>query len=506
MENNREKTGQVFLVGAGPGDEMLITRKGFELLKKCDVLVYDSLASEKLLSYGKPECEKIYVGKRSGKHSMKQEEINEILVKSAGEGSMVVRLKGGDPFVFGRGGEEVLALQKAGIPYEVVPGVTSAIAALTSAGIPVTHREVSRDFHVITGHTSAGLSMDFETCARLSGTLVFLMGLQNMGIICRGLMAHGMNGNTPAAVIQNGTMPQQKVVKSTLEKLEEDAGEQKIGSPAIIVVGETVRFSMESTIAPSDTSGKDLSLKGVRAGITGTESFGDRLKTALESHGAEAEIICSMKVISYEETPAVISAVKGVGEYQWLVFTSANGVRIFMEKVKKERVDYRVFASVKFAVIGKGTEAELRKYGFSADYMPDSYYAAALAEGLLKRLKPGERALIPRAEEGSRALTDILQEGGASIHDLPLYQIEAGEKHMPSSLDYLIFASGSGVRGFFRQMTEKEKMILNQGKVLCIGRITAEVLEKLGRKADIVAEECSVDGILEAIKKDRYHT
>ncbi len=246
-QKTAETRGCVILAGAGPGDPGLITVKSVEALRSCDAVVYDSLASEDFLKEVKPECEKIYVGKRAGHHSMKQEEINRILVEQAKIGRRVVRLKGGDPFVFGRGGEEILELQKEGIPYEVIPGVTSAVAALASAGIPITHRGMSRSFHVMTGHTREnGLPEDLEQFGRLSGTLVFLMGLSHVKEICESLIAQGRLPETPAAVIQSGTLPQQKVVRGTLTDIHEKCKEAGIASPAIIAVGDVTALRMES--------------------------------------------------------------------------------------------------------------------------------------------------------------------------------------------------------------------------------------------------------------------
>lgn len=498
-----KKTGAVYLVGAGPGDPGFITEKGLSRLRICDAVVYDSLASPRLLDEVPDQCRKIHVGKRAGHHSMKQEEINRLLVELAREGLSVVRLKGGDPFVFGRGGEEIIALSKAGIPYEVVSGVTSAVAALASAGIPVTHRAVSRSFHVMTGHTlseEGELPADFAEFARLSGTLVFLMGLGNLSLIVKGLLKQGKGSETPAAVIESGTLPGQRVLRGTLKNIEERALAAGIESPAIIVVGEVASLDFSSTLKQP--------LEGCRIGVTGTGSFTVRLRKQLESLGGVSECILGLLIQSRRKGEKMKEAYEKLQSYTWIVFTSANGVREFFRGLLEWGYDFRAVGHVKFAAVGKGTADELLRYGFSADYIPEKYQVQDLAVGLKGLISGEDRLLIPRSFRGSKELNEILDETGGSYDDIVLYDVAlAGLKaenrtEALKHLDYLTFSSASGVEAFFREADEETREALAGLKVVCIGDITAKALMDHGRKADIIAGVCSIQGIAEAICRD----
>lgn len=501
----KKRTGFVTLVGAGPGDPKLITVKGLEALKACDAVVYDSLASDELLNEVRPECEKIYVGKRAGHHSMKQEEINQVLVEQAKKGRNVVRLKGGDPFVFGRGGEEILELQKEKIAYEVVSGVTSAIAALASAGIPITHRGMSRSFHVMTGHTKEnGVPEDLKEFGKLSGTLVFLMGLSHLEEICQSLVNQGRPLSTPAAVIQNGTLPEQKTVRGTLKDIGEKCRREGIGSPAIIVVGDVTELHMESTYKRP--------LSGIKVGITGTPSFTGRLETVLKDQGAQVEKIAVMDVVSLADTMPVQNCLRELPSYTWIAFTSANGVRIFLKALLDSGRDYRSLGHVKLAAVGKGTDRELRVHGLRADYIPEQYCTESLAHGLAGQLKPEDKILIPRAVRGSEDLTRILSQAGISYEDVPLYDVKSlgleGRELAETikGLDYLTFASGSGVESFLENLAEEDRNVLKETTLTAIGDVTAKVLEQAGFPADRIAGEFSISGLAECILEDAVRT
>lgn len=501
----KKRTGFVTLVGAGPGDPELITVKGMEALKACDAVVYDSLASEELLNEVRPECEKIYVGKRAGHHSMKQEEINQVLVEQAKKGRNVVRLKGGDPFVFGRGGEEILELQKEKIAYEVVSGVTSAIAALASVGIPITHRGMSRSFHVMTGHTREnGVPEDLKEFGKLSGTLVFLMGLSHLEEICQSLVNQGRPLSTPAAVIQNGTLPEQKTVRGTLKDIGEKCRREGIGSPAIIVVGDVTELHMESTYKRP--------LSGIKVGITGTPSFTGRLETVLKDYGAQVEKIAVMDVVSLADTTPVQNCLRQLSSYTWIAFTSANGVRIFLKALLDSGRDYRSLGHVKLAAVGKGTDRELRVHGLRADYIPQQYCTESLAHGLAGQLKPEDKILIPRAVRGSEDLTRILSQAGISYEDVPLYDVKSlglegrDLAETIKGLDYLTFASGSGVESFLENLAEEDRNVLKETTLTAIGDVTAKVLEQAGFPADRIAGEFSISGLAECILEDAVRT
>ena len=502
METMKKK-GSVCLVGAGPGDPELITAKGMLRLKECDAVVYDSLSSDRLLELAGEAAERIYVGKRAGRHSMKQEEINAILVRLGNEGKTVVRLKGGDPFVFGRGGEEILALQEAGIPYETVPGVTSAVAVPASVGIPVTHRAMSRSFHVMTGHTLAEgetLPPDFPAFASLSGTLVFLMGMGNLHPIVEGLLAAGKPETTPAAVIENGTLPEERSVRGCLGDIEERVREMGIGTPAIIVVGETAALDMSSTVRRP--------LDGISVSVTGTASFSGRLIRSLTELGASAENICRLGVESFAAGQEMSRAYKNLGSYTWVAFTSANAVRLFFEGLLQAGGDFRSTGHLKMAAVGKGTARELRRYGFTADYVPERYQVEDLAEGLAGLAGEKDCILIPRSSGGSRAFNEILEARGIPYDDIVLYDVKTEWREREALADrlrrsrYLTFASGSGVEAFFDGLSGEQEKALENVRIVCIGAVTARALEKRGRKADVVAETFSIQGMTEAMVRD----
>ncbi|WP_271713238.1 uroporphyrinogen-III C-methyltransferase [Anaeromicropila herbilytica] len=490
----------VYLVGAGPGDIDLLTRKGERLLRTCEVVIYDRLVSMELLDFVPKTCERIYVGKTVGNHAMKQEEINEIIIKKALENKKVLRLKGGDPFVFGRGGEEVLALQKEKIPYEVVPGVTSVTSCLAYAGIPITHRGSSNSFHVITGHTKDSdnqLTDNYEYLAKLDGTLVFLMGMGNLDRIVEQLIAYGKDKNTPVAIIYKGTTIQQKVVRGTLDTIYQKVLEQKIKSPSIIVVGDVAGLHMEKI--------HQGVLNGIRIGITGTNKLTDKLKFLLEDNGAKVLNLSFLKVEEIKEEDSLYNTIHRIGDYNWIVFTSTNGVEVFFHRLLKEKIDYRIFSNMKFAVVGKGTEEALLRKGFQADYMPTKYTTKDLGEGLKNILKKEESVLLVRAKEASIELVNILKEANIQYHDLAIYDLSIDEEKKNSVLEYIddidviTFASSSGVRSLLGELSIEKKEQLRQKKIVCIGDITAKTLESYGYDNYIIAEEYTADGMVEKI-------
>lgn len=527
MNNGR---GMVYLVGAGPGDPELLTLKGRRILSEAEVLIYDRLASREFLRWVPESCRKIYVGKEPGHHSMKQEEINRVLVEWALKGKTVVRLKGGDPFVFGRGGEEIMALEQQKIAYETVPGVTSAIAALAHAGIPVTHRKTAQSFHVITGHTAdragtAGvgrlmasadeggadtadaadtdkplvidgndtLTDGFSEYAKLPGTLIFLMGLSNLDEIVRRLLENGKDPKTPAAVVTNGTLPDERCVRASLSGLPEAVRNAGLTPPGIIVVGQVAAFRMKCE--------ESLPLSGVSAAVTGTDGIYEKLSRKLKAFGADvwrAEIShvepCSRELLK--------QTVKEIRSFSWVVFTSRNAVTLFFDAMREQKVDMRSLSGVRFAVVGSGTGEFLEQYGIFADYRPEEYTTAALAKGLLGLVRPGEKVLIPRAKQGSRVLNEVLCGAGIDFLDLPIYDIRTEDAldigH--GKPDYITFESGSGVRGFFKENAEEKRRLFEEGVcAVCIGKVTADVLKEYGVSNILVAKDYTADGIVEAI-------
>ena len=484
-----DKIGGVYLVVAGCGNFDLITLKGKNLLEKCDVVVYDSLIDEKLLDFVPEKAEKISVGKRAGKHSETQENINSILLHKAQEGKMVVRLKGGDPFVFGRGGEEIAWLKKYNVPYSVVPGISSSVACPELAGIPVTHRRVSRSFHVITGHTADDLLPEnFKNYAHDNGTLVFLMGLKNISKITDGLLSNGKDPSTPCAVISNGGRKNQTVIRSSLDSIVSDVNENKIHSPAVIVVGETAGYDFSSTIK--------LPLENITVSITGTKRLTDKLMTELSELGATVKKVYSLKVKEFEDNFEFDNALKEINDYQVVVLTSMNGANIFLNRLKEDHIDIRKLSDIRFAVVGSGTAEVLENVGIFPDIVPEKYTVECLGNKLVESLRADDRLLILRASQASPLLTKILSDNHINYKEIKTYDVEGDHKSSCNvKTDFLTFASASGVEEFFASGCS----ISEKTKVICIGEITACVLRKHGVSEYSVCETQNVQGIIDSI-------
>lgn len=478
-----EIKGSVCLVGAGCGKD-LITIEGMQTLRNAEVVVYDDLIDDGLLSEASANAEKIYVGKRFHKHSKKQDEINQILVDKAGEGKRVVRLKGGDAFVFGRGGEEYTAVTDAGFTCKVIPGISSAIAVPEHVGIPVTHRGLARSFTVVTGHTMDGTSENFEALAHLDGTLVFLMGLHSCAHISEELIKYGKSPDTPAAIISNGFSPEEKRYDTTLKDL--DAAAEKAQSPAVIVIGETAALHFFDKKPYS----------GVSITVTGTESFSNKTAETLRGYGANARAAKTIDIV-----PKKIDY-KGVNKYKWLVFTSSNGVRIWFEGFIREGCDLRTLAGTEIAVIGKGTADTLKSYGLIPDFIPTEFTAETLGRELGQKISSSEspeneRVLILRAANGSKALTEELDKAGILYKDKAIYSTEpvTVEDNTFAGSDYIVFGSAGGVDAFFQQVYELPAKV----RLVAIGSYTAEEILKYTGKPVITAKEFTAEGIAKAI-------
>lgn len=485
------KNGRVYLVGAGCGDFDLITVRGKSLLEACDTVVYDSLIDDRLLSFVPKECEKICVGKRSGRHSETQDNINRILVEKAKKGKIVVRLKGGDPFVFGRGGEEIIALQKENIEYAVVPGVTSAVAVPELAGIPVTHRELSRSFHVITGNTKDDFSPDrFSAYAKLDGTLVFLMGLSHLKDIASELIRYGKKNDTPAAVISNGASRSQCIVRGTLESIYNDVHSAGVSSPVVIVIGDTVNFDFTESIHEP--------LKNVTVTVTGTKNFVLKLSDKLTSQGANTIPLDFLKVSEYKDNKQFDHALRNIGNYSTIVLTSINGADIFFKRLCSLAIDVRTLSSIRFAVIGSGTAQALKSHSIFPDIIPNEYTTQALANQLIISKKPDDRLLIIRAEKGSQHLTAILDSNNMCYDEIKIYDVVADSRSpYKVNTDYLTFASASGVQAFF----ENGYSVSENTKIVCIGDVTADMLKRFVSRKFSIAKTSSSDGIAQLIKE-----
>ena len=494
--------GMVYLVGAGPGDEDLMTRKGLKLLREADVVVYDNLASSSLLNEVRDDAELIYAGKRSSNHHLKQYETNELLVKLALEGKNVVRLKGGDPYIFGRGGEEGQELREAGVDFEVVPGISSSYSVPAYCGIPVTHRDFASSFHVITGHEGNhknGVSvLNYETLAKEEGTLIFLMGLKNLPNIVTSLIENGKDPATPVGVLQEGTTARQRVATGTLADIVEVVEREGIRTPAITVVGDVV--SLRQVL---DWYGhKPLSGKSVL--VTGTTSMVDRLSPILKEEGAEA---ISFSLIRTERMrlPELDLALKEIDKYNWIVFTSANGVECFFEEMQEIRKDIRDLAHIRFAVIGDGTRKALEDHGIFCDFIPTAYSSKDMAEAMIPHIGKDESVLLLRAQEANRVLPDALEEAGISHTCISLYHTVKDERkaeelnRLIKMVDYVTFASSSAVRAFVSMVDNLDDV---KGKYISIGPVTTKTAEENGLFIEKTAVVYTARGMVETMIQD----
>ncbi|MDO4942104.1 MAG: uroporphyrinogen-III C-methyltransferase [Lachnospiraceae bacterium] len=491
---SEKQFGKVTLVGAGPGDAGLITVKGMNAVKNADVIVYDSLISMSLLNDIKEDAILVYAGKRAGRHHLAQREINQVLVDYAKQGYEVVRLKGGDPFIFGRGGEEAYALKEEGIAFTIIPGVSSSYAVPAYNGIPVTHRTHASSIHIITGHESKekrGNSVfDYQILAKEEGTLIFLMGLSNLSNIVRELIAYGKDPKTPAAVLQQGTTAKQKAAFATLEEIEEECQKKQIQAPAIIVIGTVTKLADDlAWFGHGDLSGK-------RVMITGTSQLGRHMTEEVQKHGGEP---VAFSLINTKKRKADLS---DIADYTWAIFTSANGVRYFFESLKEQKIDFRQLMHLKFAVIGSGTKQELWKYGFSCDYMPPVFSSEDLAAGLIPHLKPDDMIGLFRAEEASEVLRYELDAHGISFREIPLYKTVVEDRKKEELLrqlpkmDYLTFGSSSAVKAFAK-MTKDYKGTMPD--IISIGPITTGTLHECGFSVKKTAKVYTARGMCEAM-------
>ena len=490
------QSGKVYLIGAGPGDTGLITMKGIEALKEADVVVYDHLASASLLNETKDAAEWIDAGKFAGNHRMKQSEIEQLLIEKAMAGHVVARLKGGDPFIFGRGGEEALALTAAGIDYEVIPGVSSVYSAPAYAGIPITHRGKASSFHVITGHedpTKENSSLDYEILAREEGTLVFLMGLSKLHQISERLIANGKDAHTPAAVIASGTTARQRCVTGELGRIAAISEKADIQPPAILVVGDVVNLKgAVDWQQPGPLSGRKIL-------VTATEIIARPLAEYIRRLGGEP-VVMSLIGVKGQEMSSIKAVLTSPGK-RWLVFTSRNGVRFFFEQMKKEQVDIRSLGDSRIAVMGAGTRKELENWGCYADLVPEQSCSGSLAKALCAHAEPDEAICLFRAEEASDVLTKRLWEKQYRVVDIPTYRTEIMWKkrellrEMLEDVDAVTFCSASAVSAFV-QMTEGHDLV---AKTICIGPVTAQAAKKAGLHIDKVAEQYDLEGLTEAL-------
>ncbi len=515
MTENTEPSGtppgKVWLVGAGPGDPGLLTLRGAEALAAADVVLYDRLASERLFEHAPAGAELIFAGKTPGRHALSQAEINAELVRHAAAGKRVVRLKGGDPFVFGRGGEEAEALAAAGVAFEIVPGVSSAIAGPAYAGMPVTHRGAAASFAVVTGHEDPAkpeAQVDWRQLATAADTLVVLMGVGNLDAICSEIVAGGRGAQTPAALIEWATTPRQRCLVSTLARLPQDAARAGFGSPSIVVVGEVVR--LRERLQWWETR----PLWGRRVLVTRTRQQASGLRRLLEERGAEVVELPALEIVE-TVSPALIGRIGEAlagGEYGWVIFTSANGVELFFRHLREHGRDARSFRDASVCAIGPGTAQALAQHGILADLVPESFVAEGILAALQARELSRRRVLVPRAENARPELIAGLRKLGAEVEEVPLYvarvpaepdgaalaRVRSGE------IDVVTLASSSTVTHLLT-LLGNDPTPLRNAVVACIGPVTANTARRLGLRVDVVADTYSIPGLVAALEAHLAH-
>ena len=497
--------GKVYLVGAGPGDPGLITQKGIDCIAAADVIVYDYLASRQLLALAPENTEMIYAGKQGGDHTLSQDQINALIVEKAAAGNMVVRLKGGDPFIFGRGGEEIEALTERGLPFEIVPGVTSAIAAPAYAGIPLTHRRYTSSVTFITGHEDpekTESAIRWEALAQTGGTLVFLMGVKNLPRITARLVSCGMEPDTPAALIRWGTTPSQECVTGTLSTITENVEKAGLKPPCIIVIGHVAALREKMKWF------EDRPLFGKRIIVTRARKQASDLVKRLSGLGAECLEYPAIRVVPAGDTTLIDEAIENIGRFDWLVFTSVNGVDVFFSRLQSLGKDTRALGHVRSAAIGPATAARMGAFGLNADIIPESFRAESVVDAFSGQNVEGKRILLPRAAGARPVLPVELTKMGAFVEEIIAYtavsdmersdalirQLRAGE------VDMVTFTSSSTVTNFRAILPDDSFSLLTKNlKVAAIGPITAETAVKQGFSVDVEAETYTIDGLCEAI-------
>jgi uroporphyrinogen III methyltransferase/synthase len=489
-------TGRVYLVGAGPGDPGLLTARALELIAAADVILYDRLIPTSALDGARTDAELLFVGKQGGGHSVPQERTEELMIDRARAGRTVVRLKGGDPFVFGRGGEEALRLHAAAIPFEIVPGVTSGVAAAAYAGIPVTHRGLSIGVALLTGHEDPGkdeTALDWPALAAFPGTLVFYMGVRALGGIARSLIDAGRSPSEPVAIVERGTLPDQRTIVGTLATIAQAARAQEVRAPSITIVGPVAALAEDlSWLEPAPLGGLTVAVTRARAAASG-------LAWRLESLGARVLQAPAIRTVPLPGPAPDLSA------YDLLCLTSSVGVAALFERLRADGRDARALAGTRVAAIGPGTAAALAEHGIRADVVPERAVAESLVEELARLTPPVGRALIARAGEGRDVLPDALRAGGAEVDVLALYETLA--ENPPAQVlqealaaDYLTFTSASTVRFFLKAIAAAE--LSRATRIVSIGPITSEALREHGLTPHVEAASHDIDGLLDALLAD----
>ena len=498
----KNKKGKVYIIGAGPGDTGLITLKGVDCLRDADVVIYDYLVSKDLLKYARNDAHLIYAGKQGGDHTFSQWQINDLLVKEAKAGKIVARLKGGDPFIFGRGGEEVEKLAESGISFEIVPGVTSAIAVPAYAGIPLTHRGLTSTVAFVTGHEDPSKEksdIDWQALARI-GTLVFLMGVKNIEKIVKELQDNGKYPKTPAALIRWGTTPRQEILTGTLANIALLAKERKFAPPAILVVGKVV--DLRDTLRWFDS--KPLFGRGIV--ITRPEKQADDLAQLLIKEGANPLHFSTIKIVPPPDWRDLDAAIKKLEDYDWLIFTSANGVAYFFERLLANKKDIRDLKGVKICCIGPATAQQVEGKGIRVDLVPKKFISEGILQSFSGKKLKGKKILIARAAKARDVLPEGLKKLGAQIDVVTAYEtVRSGKKKnelkelfKENQVDVITFTSSSTVNNFVK-ITGRNFSLPEDVKIACIGPVTAAAAKKAGFAVDIHQEEYTMEGLVGAL-------
>ena len=497
------------MVGAGPGDPGLITIRGRQLLERAQVVVYDYLASKKLLRFVQKDAKLVYVGKKGGGcHTHTQEEINQMLVDYALAGFTVVRLKGGDPFIFGRGGEEIEELVKSGVGFEVVPGVTSASAAATYAGIPITHRKYTASVAFVTGHedpTKENSNIAWDKLSTAVGTLVFYMGIKNISNIVEKLIRYGRDPQTPVAVIRWASTPQQQSVVGTLETIAEVVQREGIRPPAVIVVGDVVR--LRDTIDWFERK----PLFGKKIMVTRTRGQASELVYSLEELGAECVEFATISLEPPDSWAEIDAALADTASFDWLLFTSINAIEYFFQRLYELHKDARDLHGIKIAVVGTATADALKAYGLKADLLPDEFTGGGLAKSLIAKGVEGKKILLPRALKASEVLPEALTAAGCEVVIAPVYQNVRPEgmeselrEILQDKIDAITFTSSSTCSNFLYMLNAESKAeakeILKDVKIASIGPITSQTVEANGLHVDIQPETYTIPDLVESVK------
>jgi len=493
--------GKVFLVGAGPGDARLLTVRAAELIANADLVALDALVSKEIAALIPKTTQVVYVGKRASAHALPQEQINQLLVDEARKGRMVVRLKGGDPFVFGRGGEEAEELVAAGVPFEIVPGISSAIAGPGYAGIPVTHRAYATSVTLVTAHEadSGSTGIQWAALAQLDGTIVFLMGFANLPTIVQRLLEHGMSPERGCAVISKGTRPDQRTVAGTLRNIEALVNEAKLETPALIVVGDVV--TLHEKINWFETR----PLFGRRVVVTRAREQASELRRMLEDSGAQVLQFPTIEIAPPESFDSLDRAVDE--KYDWLVFTSVNGVQFFFERLYAKGKDVRALAGMNVAAVGQATAADLRSRGLRPDAVPERFISTELLP-LLAEDQRGIRTAVIRAEQGNDELLDELRRRGGDVDLCVAYRTIAAEYDLAElraliandAIDVLTFTSASTVENFCAKLTDAERtQVFARAAVVSIGETTTAALRRYDKSPDAVAAKASIAALHEAV-------